>query len=258
VRRPVDNLVRGRPRSKRGAAPFPPAAGVTRSGNGGLAETPGRRRHPARGRGGTRPRGWRDRFGATSVARRLTPLRPGPSVGHFPARSGRSYDNFIGGKWVPRCAGQYFDNSRRSPARCCARWRARRPRTSSSRSTPRTRRPDAWGRTSATERANHPQQDRRPHRAEPRALASRDLDNGKPIRETMAADLPLAIDHFRYFAGCMRAQEGSHRRARPRHGRLPLPRAARRRGADHPVELPAADGGVEARARPSPPATAWC
>ena len=34
-------------------------------------------------------------------------------------------------------------------------------------------------------------------------------DNGKPIRETMAADLPLAIDHFRYFAGCIRAQEGS-------------------------------------------------
>ena len=35
------------------------------------------------------------------------------------------------------------------------------------------------------------------------------LDNGKPIRETRAADIPLAIDHFRYFAGCIRAQEGS-------------------------------------------------
>ncbi|MCC9487735.1 aldehyde dehydrogenase family protein, partial [Campylobacter jejuni] len=35
------------------------------------------------------------------------------------------------------------------------------------------------------------------------------IDNGKPIRETTAADLPLAIDHFRYFAGCLRAQEGS-------------------------------------------------
>ncbi|WP_241630558.1 aldehyde dehydrogenase family protein, partial [Rosenbergiella nectarea] len=34
-------------------------------------------------------------------------------------------------------------------------------------------------------------------------------DNGKPIRETLAADLPLAVDHFRYFAGCLRAQEGS-------------------------------------------------
>ena len=35
------------------------------------------------------------------------------------------------------------------------------------------------------------------------------IDNGKPIRETMAADIPLAIDHFRYFAGAIRAQEGS-------------------------------------------------
>lgn len=34
------------------------------------------------------------------------------------------------------------------------------------------------------------------------------LDNGKPVRETLAADIPLAIDHFRYFAGCIRAQEG--------------------------------------------------
>jgi aldehyde dehydrogenase len=72
------------------------------------------------------------------------------------------------------------------------------------------------------------------------------IDNGKPIRETMAADLPLAVDHFRYFAGCIRAQEGSSASS-TRHGRVPLPRAARRGGADHPVELPAADGGVEAR-----------
>ena len=73
-------------------------------------------------------------------------------------------------------------------------------------------------------------------------------DNGKPIRETMAADMPLAIDHFRYFAGCIRAQEGAHRRDRPRHRRLPLPRAARRGRPDHPVELPAPDGVLEARA----------
>jgi hypothetical protein len=46
---------------------------------------------------------------------------------------------------------------------------------------------------------------------EPRAAGDRRRrwDNGKPIRETLAADLPLAIDHFRYFAGCIRAQEGS-------------------------------------------------
>ena len=48
-------------------------------------------------------------------------------------------------------------------------------------------------------------------------------DNGKPIRETTAADIPLAIDHFRYFAGAIRAQEGSHHRDRPRHRRLSFP-----------------------------------
>ncbi len=76
----------------------------------------------------------------------------------------------------------------------------------------------------------------------------RDLDNGKPIRETMAADLPLAIDHFRYFAACIRAQEGTLAEIDDDtvayHFHEPLGVV----GADHPVELPAADGGVEARA----------
>ena len=83
-------------------------------------------------------------------------------------------------------------------------------------------------------------------------------DNGKPIRETTAADVPLAIDHFRYFAGAIRAQEGGLSRDRPRHRRLPLPRAARRRRPDHPVELPAADGRAGSWRRRWPPATASC
>ena len=83
-------------------------------------------------------------------------------------------------------------------------------------------------------------------------------DNGKPIRETTAADIPLAIDHFRYFAGAIRAQEGGISEIDHDTDRLPLPRAARRRRPDHPLELPAPDGLLEARARRSPPATAWC
>ena len=71
------------------------------------------------------------------------------------------------------------------------------------------------------------------------------LDNGKPIRETTAADLPLAVDHFRYFAGCIRAQEGSvceiDHTTYAYHFHEPLGRGR----PDHPVELPAADGGVE-------------
>jgi aldehyde dehydrogenase len=67
----------------------------------------------------------------------------------------------------------------------------------------------AWGRTSTTERANI--LNKIADRIEanlPMLAAAETWDNGKPIRETMAADLPLTVDHFRYFAGCIRAQEG--------------------------------------------------
>ena len=69
---------------------------------------------------------------------------------------------------------------------------------------------DAWGKTSPAERAEilNKIADRMESNLQLLAMAET-LDNGKPIRETMAADLPLAIDHFRYFAGCIRAQEGS-------------------------------------------------
>jgi len=68
----------------------------------------------------------------------------------------------------------------------------------------------AWGKTSAAERANvlNKIADRMEQNLEMLAVAET-WDNGKPIREAMAADLPLAIDHFRYFAGAIRAQEGS-------------------------------------------------
>ena len=69
---------------------------------------------------------------------------------------------------------------------------------------------EAWGRTSATERSNILLKiaDRLEQNLEMLAVAET-WDNGKPVRETLAADIPLAIDHFRYFAGCIRAQEGS-------------------------------------------------
>ncbi|TRL40835.1 aldehyde dehydrogenase [Rhizobium straminoryzae] len=69
---------------------------------------------------------------------------------------------------------------------------------------------DAWGRTSATERANLLNRiaDRMETNLELLARAET-WDNGKPLRETMAADIPLAIDHFRYFSACVRSQEGT-------------------------------------------------
>src|SRR5690606_28971865 len=69
---------------------------------------------------------------------------------------------------------------------------------------------DAWGKTSVTERANALLKiaDRMEQNLEMLAVAET-WDNGKAVRETLNADLPLAIDHFRYFAGAIRAQEGS-------------------------------------------------
>ncbi|MBW1762788.1 MAG: aldehyde dehydrogenase family protein [Deltaproteobacteria bacterium] len=68
----------------------------------------------------------------------------------------------------------------------------------------------AWGRTAPAERANilNKIADRMEENLEKLAVIET-WDNGKPVRESLAADLPLAIDHFRYFAGCIRAQEGS-------------------------------------------------
>ncbi|MGE6740483.1 aldehyde dehydrogenase [Allorhizobium pseudoryzae] len=69
---------------------------------------------------------------------------------------------------------------------------------------------DAWGRTSVAERANMLNRIADRMEANLELLARAETwDNGKPLRETMAADIPLAIDHFRYFSACVRSQEGS-------------------------------------------------
>ena len=120
------------------------------------------------------------------------------------------YDNFIGGKWVAPAKGQYFTNV--SPING-------QPLCEIARSTAEDiekaldaahKAKDAWGKTAPAERAGilNKIADRMEENLRVLAL-SETLDNGKPIRETTAADIPLAIDHFRYFAGCIRAQEGS-------------------------------------------------
>ena len=121
----------------------------------------------------------------------------------------RRYDNFIGGKFVPPVNGEYFANV--SPV-------IGHPFTEIARSSTADvelaldaahAAREAWGRTSPAERAVllNKIADRMEANLAVLALAET-LDNGKPIRETTAADLPLAIDHFRYFAGAVRAQEG--------------------------------------------------
>ncbi|HYF89334.1 aldehyde dehydrogenase [Azospirillum sp.] len=120
------------------------------------------------------------------------------------------YDNFIGGQWVAPVDGQYFTNVTPITGKpLCEVARSQAADVELALDAAHKAK-DAWGRTSPTERSNTLLKiaDRMEERLEVIALAET-LDNGKPIRETRAADVPLAIDHFRYYAGCIRAQEGS-------------------------------------------------
>ncbi len=119
------------------------------------------------------------------------------------------YDNFIGGGWVAPSEGRYRDNL--TPA-------TGRPFSSVADSTPADielaldaahAAKAAWGATSPAERAAvlNAMADAIEANLEMLAIAE-SWDNGKPVRETLAADLPLVIDHFRYFAGAVRSEEG--------------------------------------------------
>ncbi len=120
------------------------------------------------------------------------------------------YDNYIGGKWVAPVKGNYFDVITPITGKAY---------TKAARSTAEDielaldaahAAAESWGRTPAAERSNVLLRiaDRLEQNLEVLAYAET-IDNGKPMRETLAADIPLAIDHFRYFAGAVRAQEGS-------------------------------------------------
>ena len=119
------------------------------------------------------------------------------------------YGNYIGGQFVDAASGKWFENT--SPVNgqvLCEIARSGAADVESALDAAHAAK-DAWGATSATERSvilNAIAQRMEDNLA---MLAQAETwDNGKPIRETMAADLPLAVDHFRYFAGCIRAQEG--------------------------------------------------
>ncbi|WP_298372051.1 aldehyde dehydrogenase [Azospirillum sp.] len=120
------------------------------------------------------------------------------------------YDNFIGGQWVAPVDGQYFTNLTPITGKALCEIARSQAADIELALDAAHKAKDAWGRTSPTERSNLLLKiaDRMEERLEIIALAET-LDNGKPIRETRAADVPLAIDHFRYYAGCIRAQEGS-------------------------------------------------
>jgi len=138
----------------------------------------------------------------------ITALKPG-SYG-FPVSIRKRYENYIGGKWVAPASGQYFENVTPVTGQVLCEI-------------PRSNADDVnlaldaahaakglWGKTSTTERGRMLERIAQRMEDNLEMLATVETwDNGKPIRETMAADLPLAIDHFRYFGAVIRAQEGS-------------------------------------------------
>ncbi len=144
----------------------------------------------------------------TIATKEFTYAPPGQAGSPVPLRE--RYDNFIGGRWIAPVKGQYVANL--TPA-------TGKPFTEVPRSTVEDvelaldaahAARAAWGETSTTERARilNLVADAIDAHAEMLAVAE-SWDNGKPVRETLAADIPLAADHFRYFAGVIRGEEGS-------------------------------------------------
>jgi aldehyde dehydrogenase len=120
------------------------------------------------------------------------------------------YQNFIGGDWVEPRSGKWFENP--SPVTgktVCEIPRSNHQDIELALDAAHAAAP-AWGKTAPAKRAEALMKiaDRMEASLEELAVIET-WDNGKPVRETLAADLPLAVDHFRYFAGCIRAQEGT-------------------------------------------------
>jgi aldehyde dehydrogenase len=139
----------------------------------------------------------------------MTTYSPPGSDGSIVSYQSR-YDNYIGGEYVPPAKGQYFENPTPVTGETFTEI-ARGTADDVERALDAAHgAADAWGRTSVAERANILNRiaDRIEANLEKIAVAEA-WENGKPVRETLAADIPLAIVHFRYFAGAIRAQEGT-------------------------------------------------
>ncbi|PNK59631.1 aldehyde dehydrogenase family protein [Psychrobacter sp. FDAARGOS_221] len=119
------------------------------------------------------------------------------------------YDNFIGGEWVAPIDGEYFEDTSPIDGKViCKVARSKEADIEKALDAAHAAK-DAWGKTSVTERANLLLKiaDKMEQNLEKIAVAEC-YENGKPVRETLAADIPLAIDQLRYFASAIRAQEG--------------------------------------------------
>ena len=119
------------------------------------------------------------------------------------------YGNFIGGEFVAPVKGQYFENTSPVNGKLIAEFPRSTAEDIDKALDAAHAAADAWGRTSVQDRSNVLLKiaDRIEQNLELLAITET-WDNGKPVRETLNADIPLAVDHFRNFAGCIRAQEG--------------------------------------------------
>lgn len=132
-----------------------------------------------------------------------------PNTENSPVQFRKKYDNFINGEWVAPIDGEYFDNSSPIDGKIfCQIARSKEADVEAALDAAHAAK-DAWGKTSVTERSNMLLKLADGIEANLEAIAiAESYENGKPIRETLAADIPIAIDHLRYFAGVIRAQEG--------------------------------------------------
>src|SRR5882762_9280099 len=137
----------------------------------------------------------------------MSAIQPG-SYG-FPVTIRKRYDNYIGGEWVAPLSGQYFENVTPVTGQVlCEIARSNAADVDRALDAAHAAK-KMWGKTSTTERGRMLEKIAQRIEDNLEMLATVETwDNGKPLRETMAADMPLAVDHFRYFAGCVRGQEG--------------------------------------------------
>jgi aldehyde dehydrogenase len=133
------------------------------------------------------------------------PGRPGSPVELKPR-----YENFIGGEWIPPTNGDYHENLSPVTGKAFCEVPNSAPEDIDLALDAAHAAKDAWGESSNAERAAvlNAIADAIDEHTEMLAVAET-WENGKPVRETLAADIPLAADHFRYFAGAIRGEEGS-------------------------------------------------
>ncbi len=133
-----------------------------------------------------------------------------PGTEGSPVEVSEHYDNFIGGHWVEPTTGEYRDNLTPVTGEAFTTVAHSAPADIELALDAAHAARDAWGETSTTERSRvlNKVADALEDNLEMLAIAE-SWENGKPVRETLAADLPLAIDHFRYFASVIRGEEGA-------------------------------------------------